>query len=460
MFTFMETRMPMLMPMPDPVRHAARVACALAACIGMAACGNDEAGNTPAPVAGVTPPGSLGADGFATVAADGTPFAVTGGAAADAAHTYTVTNRAELVAAVYGKAGADPELDVPDDTPKTILVRGTIDLNADAANQPTSPDVDLNACTASFASAAGFYAAYKVLYDPGLWIKQSLEADGKPPALPLAEPDGSPSLEGIRLCARLRQTARVTLRVGSNTSILGLGADARIVRGSVRIGDFKVLRDPPITRAPVRDANGLTVLEQDRQAVNVVIRSITFEDAYDDWPSGDPKDSLSIAAAELGVGLCAAVFDAATDTGPHQRPSRKGGRWNAEYDMIGVVNARQVWIDHSTFSDGARTDDQDPPVPEWAAPFNVREQKVQHHDGAVDITQASSQVTLSFNHVKNHDKTTLIARPRLPLQRRRRERGECPRAGSGRCCEAVRAPSRARSRRNTLSLSLSPAGVL
>jgi pectate lyase len=198
------------------------------------------------------------------------------------------------------------------------------------------------------------------------------------------------------------------MRVGSNTSILGLGTDARIVHGTLRIGDFKVLRDPPITGAPVRDANGLTVLEQDRAVVNVVIRNVTFEDAYDDWPAWDPKDSFSIAAADFGVGLCAAVFNAATDTGPHQCPSRKGGRWNAEYDMIGLVNASQVWIDHNTFSDGARTDDQDPPVPEWAAPFNAREQKVQHHDGAVDITQAASRVTVSFNHFKNHDKTSLI----------------------------------------------------
>jgi len=396
----------MLMPLPDPVRHAARTACALAACLGMAACGNDDA-DASAPAA-VAAPSSLGADGFATVAADGTPFVVTGGAAADAAHTYTVTNRAELVAAIYGKAGADPELDAPDDTPKIIQIRGTIDLNADAANQTTSPDVDLKACTASFASAAGFYAAYKVVYDPAVWLRQSLDADKKPPALPLVELDGSPSLEGIRLCARLRQTARVSMRVGNNTSILGLGADAKIVHGSVRLGDFKVLRVPPITGAPVRDANGLTVLEQDRHVVNVVIRNITFEDAYDDWPSWDPKDSFSIAPADLGVGLCAAVFDAATDTGPHQCPSRKGGRWNAEYDMIGVINASQVWIDHNTFSDGARTDDQDPPVPEWVAPFDDPEQKVQHHDGAVDITQAASRVTVSFNHFKNHDKTSLI----------------------------------------------------
>lgn len=393
--------------MPDSAHPTVRLACAMAACLGMAACGNDEV-VAPPPVAGTAPPGSLGADGFATVAADGRRFIVTGGAAADAAHTYTVRNRAELVAALYGKAGADPAVDVPDDTAKTLLIQGSIDLNADAGNQPTSPDTDLRACTASFASAAGFYAAYKVLYDPGLWTRQSLDVDNKPPALPFVELDGSPSLEGIRLCARLRQTDRVTMRVGSNTSILGLGTDARILHGMIRIGDFKVLRDPPIIGAPVRDSNGATVLEQERQAVNVVIRNITFEDAYDHWPAWDPKDSFSIAAADFGVGRCAAVFDVATDTGPHQCPSRKGGRWNAEYDMIGVVNGSQIWIDHNSFSDGARTDDQDPPVPEWAAPFNAREQKIQHHDGAVDVTQAASRVTLSFNHFRNHDKTSLI----------------------------------------------------
>jgi pectate lyase len=399
------------MLMNGSVRCAFEVVCALAACVGVAACGSDDVNEpapAPAPGAGAVAPSSLGADGFATVGTDGKPFTVTGGAAADAAHTYTVRNRAELVAALFGKANADPALDTPDNTPKIILIQGTIDLNADADNKSTSPDVDLKACTNTFTSAGAFYAQYKVAFDPNLWLKQNLDVDNKPPALPLTNADGSTSLEGIRLCAQLRQTARIIMRVGSNTSILGLGADARIVHGTLRIGDFQPLRNPPIVGEQVLDANGRPLLEQERAATNVVIRNITFEDAYDDWPSWDPKDSFSIAAADFGVGKCSTVFNAVADTGPHQCPSRKGGRWNSEYDSIAVINGSNIWIDHNSFSDGVRTDDKDPPVPEWALPFNGPAFKIQHHDGAVDITLAATRVTLSFNRVVNHDKTHLV----------------------------------------------------
>lgn len=49
-------------------------------------------------------------------------------AAAEVVHAYTVNNRAERMAA----------LDPLDDTPKTVLILGTIELNADATKQPTS----------------------------------------------------------------------------------------------------------------------------------------------------------------------------------------------------------------------------------------------------------------------------------------------------------------------------------
>jgi pectate lyase len=394
--------------------QAAGLALVLAAWVALASCGSNDDGSAPTPAPSPPAPASLGADGFATVAADGSAYTVRGGDAADAAHTYTVTDRAGLVAALYGKPDADLAADPPDDTPKTILVRGTINLDSDAAGQPASPDADLQACTGAFTSAAAFYAAYKLEYDPNLWIRQSLDADNKPPALPRLGAGGSPSLEGIRHCAQQRQAARIVLRVGSNTSLLGLGGDARIINGSLRLGDSKVVAGPPDpvtglpTPGPTDPVTGLALLEVFRPASNIVIRNIRFEDAYDAWPSWDPKDSFSIAAAELGTGQCAAVFDAAADTGPHQCPSRKGGRWNSEYDLIGIVNASQVWIDHNSFSDGARPDSLDPPVPEWAAPFNAPEQKVQHHDGAVDITNFAARITLSFNHFKDHDKTHLI----------------------------------------------------
>jgi pectate lyase len=94
------------------------------------------------------------------------------------------------------------------------------------------------------------------------------------------------------------------------------------------------------------------------------------------------------------------------DAGPHKCPTRRGGRWNSEYDNISVMNAERVWIDHNTFSDEPRFDSQFPPV--FAAPFNEVTQKVQHHDGNVDVTLLATKVTISNNYYFRHDKTNLL----------------------------------------------------
>lgn len=374
----------------------------LAATTALFACGggDDDPAPAPAPTPSSAVPGSLGADGWATVNADGSAFVVTGGDAADAAHTYTVTNRAQLIAALYGSASADPGTATPDDTPKRILIQGTVDLNVSDTNVEMTPEAYMAGCATSYTSAAAFWADYKTAYAPQAWLKQSLESDNRPPALPTAAPSGGLSLEGQRVCFAQAQGKRVVLRVGSNTSILGVGSDAKIVRGNLRLGDVSV--------SSSKDANGYAVLSRNVPARNVVIRNVAFEDSYDFFPAWDPKDSFSIASSDFGTGLCAKAYDAAADTGPHQCPSRKGGRWNSAYDLVSVLNATQVWIDHNTFSDGARPDKLDPPVPEWAAPFNEAEQKVQHHDGAVDVSMLGSQVTLSYNHFLNHDKVSLL----------------------------------------------------
>ncbi len=101
---------------------------------------------------------------------------------------------------------------------------------------------------------------------------------------------------------------------------------------------------------------------------NVIVRNIHFADSYDLFPAWDGTDGDE-------------------------------GNWNSEYDLIQIRESDHVWIDHNTFTDGDRPDHAEPEV------FGRR---VQHHDGAVDIVNASSFVTLSNNHVQNHDKTHLI----------------------------------------------------
>jgi pectate lyase len=101
---------------------------------------------------------------------------------------------------------------------------------------------------------------------------------------------------------------------------------------------------------------------------NVIVRNIRFEDSYDFFPAWDGTDG---------------------DT----------GNWNSEYDLIQIRGSDHVWIDHNSFTDGDRPDHLEPEV--FGRP-------VQHHDGAVDIVNGSNFVTLSWNHVRDHDKTHLI----------------------------------------------------
>jgi pectate lyase len=393
-----------------PLRSSVALACAAAL---LAACGGGgsetaasvataarEQGATLRPAGALS---SLGADGWATVSPDGGKFEVTGGEGATTAHIHVVRNRAQLVRALYGHMVEDTLAAAPDHQKKLIYIQGRIDLNVDDEHQPMTHEAYMRQCGSAvtpYTSFAEFDAAYKAAYDPNQWVRQSLEADGRPPALPQKAADGALTLEGQRACFASQQAKRIVLRVGSNTSLIGLGKDAAIVGGNLHLGDVSV--------GSATDAQGNTLVSDNIQARNIVVRNIHFSDAYDMFPGWDPKDSFSISASDFGAGLCSRTFDAATNQGPHQCPSRKGGRWNSEYDLISVLNAANVWIDGNTFDDGDRPDKLDPPVPTWAAPFNVAEQKVQHHDGLVDVTLFGNLVTLSYNHFRNHDKTHLI----------------------------------------------------
>ncbi|MFD1833235.1 polysaccharide lyase family 1 protein [Streptomyces desertarenae] len=201
-------------------------------------------------------------DGWA--AAEG---GTTGGAAADADHVFTVTDRAELVAALGNG----------DDTPKIIKVKGTIHGNADDQGTPlTCEDYQRDGYTLE---------KYLQAYDPAVWGD--------------AEPSGP--LEEARAASAAEQDKRVKIRVGSNTTIIGVGDDATILGASLQI----------------------------RGAENVIVRNITFEDTYDCFPQWDPTDG-------------------------------ENGAWNSEYDNVVVYGSRHVWLDHNTFTDGRRPDSAQP----------------------------------------------------------------------------------------------------
>lgn len=75
------------------------------------------------------------------------------------------------------------------------------------------------------------------------------------------------------------------------------------------------------------------------------------------------------------------------------------GNWNSEFDGITVRAARHVWIDHNSFTDAPDTDDR--------APIENGKRK-QCYDGALDITQGSDLVSVTYNHFAQHEKNMLI----------------------------------------------------
>jgi len=139
----------------------------------------------------------------------------------------------------------------------------------------------------------------------------------------------------------------VRIRLGSNTTIVGLGRDATI-------------------RGAWFDIRGTAGVANSR--TNIIVRNLTFQDTFDCFPAWAPTDGAL-------------------------------GSWNSQYDSISLRDSNNVWVDHNTFEDRATADETLPLY--FGVVFQV-------HDGLVDITNASDLVTVSWNRFRNHDKTMLI----------------------------------------------------
>ncbi|WP_155054939.1 pectate lyase family protein [Streptomyces blattellae] len=151
----------------------------------------------------------------------------TGGSAADDAHVFTVTDRAELVRALDGGS----------DTPKIIQIAGTIDANTD-------DDGDHLDCS-DYATDGYDLRKYLAAYDPRTWGA--------------AKPSGPQ--EEARQASAAQQAERVVLNVGSNTTIVGLGDDAVLKGASLQIKNER----------------------------NVIVRNLELRDAYDCFPVWQPN---------------------------------------------------------------------------------------------------------------------------------------------------------------------------
>ena len=252
-----------------------------------------------------------------------------GGSLAADDHVYTVTTRREFIAALNDGVPASTSPANPSNVPKIIRVEGTIDFNVDDNNQPL-------ACESYFrpdptTGVLFSYEAFAAAFDPNTWGR--------------VNPSGPQ--ERARVASAAAQQARVRIRPGSNTTIVGVGKDATLkgiwmdIRGTANVPNSRT---------------------------NIIVRNLSFVDTYDCFPQWAPTDGAQ-------------------------------GSWNALYDSISLRDSNNVWVDHNRFEDVATADDSLP------AKFGVL---FQVHDGLLDITNASDLVTVSWNVFRDHDKVMLI----------------------------------------------------
>jgi pectate lyase len=242
----------------------------------------------------------------------------TGGAAATPDQVHVVSTRAELIEALGGDNASNDQ----NDTPKIVFIDGTV-------NGLEGPDGELLSCQ-DLADPEYSLDAYLAAFDPEVWGRDT-------------EPAGP--LEEARVRSLRNQEDQTVIEVGSNTTLYGIHGG--------------------------RLAN-LTLMFN--EVDNVIVRNLTFDDAFDCFPQWDPTDGSA-------------------------------GNWNSNWDNVSVRRGSNFWFDHNRFTDG---DNPDSGLPSFFGRL------FQVHDGALDITHTADLVTVSYNLFTNHDKMMLIGSTNNP----------------------------------------------
>ena len=231
---------------------------------------------------------------------------VTGGAAAAPADVYVVDTWQELRDALAGRPGGSQNDARDNEVPRIIYVTATIDpwVRPDGTRitcDDIAAQVSVGETGAPFAMAD-----YIAAFGPGI--------------------DPSGALEQARVAAAALQAQLTLQHIGSNVTLIGVGDDAGVSGGSLRI----------------------------RDAHNVIVRNLTLSDAYDCFPKWDANDA--------------------------------GGNWNAAYDNLSVWTATSVWIDHNTLGDGVHPPTSLDTV--YGRPFEVHDGLVDVTHGADLVTMS------------------------------------------------------------------------
>lgn len=278
--------------MPKTARHRLLpVALSLAAAGIIAACGG-SGNDDPAPVDN-TPPMAVVSEvsGWASQGAG-----TTGGAGAPATNIYKVTNRAELLAALANTSS--PTYIAGNQTaaksePKIIYIVGSI-YGTDLGN---GNKADLAYYRSQSANAAKWdWDLYIQSLDTAFMADLNAKVAAGDTAA-IATKAKIADLSTGRSTIMNLQKAQIQFPVTPNTSIIGVGSDAKLIDGYLAISAVN----------------------------NVIVRNMEFEAPVD---------------------LATAYQD-----GDHPE-------WNARYDAISLGTAKQVWIDHCTLSDGKNLDNE------------------------------------------------------------------------------------------------------
>jgi pectate lyase len=245
--------------------------------------GNGGSTDTPSTVLSVSP----SVTGWASQ--DG---GTTGGAGAPASNTYVVHNRAELLNALANtnsptyatsQTGAAAE-------PKIIYVVGTI-WGTDLGNGKFADE----AYYKSLSSAAANWDWELYIQSQDTQYMADLNAKvaaGNTDAI--AQRAKISKLSSAQATVKRFQRTQIQFSVPSNTTILGVGTDAKLIDGFLSI-------------------NATT---------NIIVRNMEFQ---------SPQDLTT-------------TYDTTKQ------------EWNATFKAVGVVTGKHLWFDHCTFSDGTHKD--------------------------------------------------------------------------------------------------------
>ncbi|WP_432460092.1 MULTISPECIES: pectate lyase family protein [unclassified Agarivorans] len=284
---------------------------------------------------------------------DGNAHQITGGAGATEDSIYVVSSRQELRDAlnninsenyISGDSAAELKAKLE---PKIIYWQGTIrgdELSdgsyADAEYYKSKPnrtkfDFDL------------YVKAFDQDYRDEL--QATIDANGADAEAAKTELDLLKRQNGQRSQYANNQKSQIQFQVPPNTTLLGVGNDAKLIEGYLSLNTLSHTFD--------RTDNS-----------NIIIRNITFQAPRDFAPAWDAGDGDS-------------------------------GNWNARYDAVSINASNNIWIDHCSFSDGDHLDKDEE---------NIFGKHVQRHDGLLDIEDDSDYITLSYNIFSEHDKTMII----------------------------------------------------